>query len=313
MPAQTFQEKPPPTTQRPLKTATKIYVNLAEPELATEIAQKNVEGVGLLRAEFMLAEIGVHPKKLIHDGKQKVFINHLVKGLRTFCEQFAPRPVVYRATDFKTNEYRNLNGGKAFEPEEANPMLGYRGAYRYLSDPAIFELELEAIKKVRQDFKNLYLMIPFVHMPWELAEIKKIIASCGLLRSPTFKLWMMVEIPSNVILLEDFIKVGIDGVSIGSNDLTMLILGIDRDNSEVAPIFNEQDPAVMWALEKVVKTCHKYKITSSICGQAVSTYPDLVEKLVEWGITSISVNPDAIDQVREVVYETEKRWLKSLP
>lgn len=313
LPAQTFPQKPQPTTQRSLKTATKIYVNLAEPELAAEVAQRNVEGVGLLRAEFMLAQIGTHPKKLIHDRKQKVFINSLVKGLRTFCEQFAPRPVVYRATDFKTNEYRNLNGGKAFEPEEANPLLGYRGAYRYLSDPAIFELELEAIKKVRQDFKNLYLMIPFVHMPWELAEIKKIIAGFGLLRSPTFKLWMMVEIPSNVILLEDFIKVGIDGVSIGSNDLTMLILGIDRDNSEVAPIFNEQDPAVMWALEKVIKTCHKYKITSSICGQAVSTYPDLVEKLVEWGITSISVNPDAIDQVREVVYETEKRWLKSLP
>ncbi|MFZ5366387.1 MAG: phosphoenolpyruvate synthase [Patescibacteria group bacterium] len=290
----------------PIKTATKIYVNLAEPELAKEVAARNVDGVGLLRAEFMIAEIGIHPKKLIHDRKQKLFISKLEKGMRTFCEHFYPRPVVYRATDFKTNEYRNLPGGKSFEPEEPNPMMGFRGAYRYISDPEVFELELEAVKKVRLDFKNLWMMIPYVHLPWELAEVKKIIGSFGLFRGPSFKLWMMVEIPTNVILLEDFIKVGIDGVSIGSNDLTMLILGIDRDNSEVAKIFNEQDPAVLWALEKIIKTCHKYKITSSICGQAPSLYPELVEKLVKWGITSISVNPDAIDQVREIVYQAEK-------
>jgi len=126
------------------------------------------------------------------------------------------------------------------------------------------------------------------------------------LRSSSFKFWMMVEVPSNVILLEDFLKVGIDGVSIGSNDLTMLILGIDRDNSEVAKIFNEKDPAVLWALEKIIKTCHKYKVTCSICGQAPSTYPEIVEKLVSWGITSISVNPDVIDQVREEVFQAEK-------
>lgn len=289
-----------------LRTATKIYVNLAEPELAAEVAAKNIDGVGLLRAEFMIAQIGVHPKKLIKERKQKLFISKLFQGMNTFCEHFYPRPVVYRATDFKTNEYRNLTGGKAFEPEEPNPMMGFRGAYRYISDPSVFELELEAIKKVRKEFDNLWLMIPYVHLPWELAEVKKVVASAGLLRSSSFKLWMMVEIPSNVILLEDFIKVGIDGVSIGSNDLTMLILGIDRDNSEVAKIFNEKDPAVLWALEKIIKTCHKYKVTCSICGQAPSFYPEIVEKLVSWGITSISVNPDVIDQVREEVFEAEK-------
>ena len=293
-------------SHKPLRTATKIYVNLAEQELAKEVATRNVDGVGLLRAEFMIAEIGVHPKKLIKERRQKLFISKLEEGMRTFCEHFSPRPVVYRTTDFKTNEYRNLTGGKAFEPEEPNPMMGFRGAYRYISDPEVFELELEAIKRVRKEFKNLWLMIPYVHLPWELAEVKKIIASKGLFRNPSFKLWMMVEIPSNVILLEDFIKIGIDGVSIGSNDLTMLILGIDRDNSEVAKIFNEQDPAVLWAIEKIIKTCHKYRVTSSICGQAPSMYPSLVEKLVEWGISSISVNPDAIDQVRETVYEAEK-------
>jgi len=299
------------------KTATKIYVNLAEPQLAQEVAQQNVDGVGLLRAEFMMAEIGTHPKKMIRDKKKKVFIDKLSAHLTTFCQAFSPRPVVYRTTDFKTNEYRNLVGGKAFEPEEENPLLGYRGAFRYINDSQVFELELEAIKKVRKNFDNLWLMIPFCRTPQELKEVKKIVVANGLSRSPSFQLWLMVEIPSNVILLEDFLDVGIDGVSIGSNDLTMLILGVDRDNAELARTFNEQDPAVLWALEKTIKTCHKYKqsfssnqVTSSICGQAPSFYPDLVEKLIEWGITSVSVNPDAIDHTRELVYEMEERITK---
>ncbi|TSC54244.1 MAG: pyruvate, water dikinase, partial [Microgenomates group bacterium LiPW_31] len=287
--------------------ATKIYVNLGEPQLAEEVAQQNVDGVGLLRAEFMIAQFGVHPKKILKERKQKLFISKMCSNLSIFCEHFYPRPVVYRTTDFKTNEYRNLIGGKSFEPEEENPLMGYRGAYRYISDPAVFELELLVVKKVRQKFNNLWLMIPFVHTPQELKEVKKLIVANGLMRSPSFKLWLMVELPANIILLEDFIKVGIDGVSIGSNDLTMLILGIDRDNAELAKVFNEQDPAVIWALRQTIKTCQKFKITSSICGQAPSVYPDLVENLVKWGITSISVNPDAIEQTRELVYEAEKR------
>ena len=301
-----------PVTREKIKTATKIYVNLAEPEKAAEIAQKNVDGVGLLRAEFMISQIGKHPKRFIHDHQEKEFVNKLVEGLKTFAESFAPRPVVYRATDFKTNEYRNLIGGKDYEPVEPNPMLGYRGCFRYINDPRVFKLEIEAIKTVRNKLglKNLWLMIPFVRTVKELIEVKSLLHASGLPRSASFKLWMMVEIPSNVILLDKFIDVGIDGVSIGSNDLTMLILGTDRDNSEVAVEYDERNEAVEWALEKIVRTCAKRSITASICGQAPSDYPDLTEKLVSWGITSISVNPDVIDLTRQIVSTAEGKLLR---
>jgi pyruvate,water dikinase len=300
------------STHTHLKTATKIYVNMASPTRVQEVGKMNFDGIGLLRAEFMIADIGVHPKKLIKDHKEKLFISKLGADLLKFCQAFNPRPVVYRATDFKTNEYRNLIGGREFEPEESNPMLGFRGAYRYMSDPKVFELELETIKMIRNKygFKNLWLMLPFVRTVKELVEVKKIIGVSGLLRSPSFKLWMMVEIPSNVILIDQFCQAGIDGVSIGSNDLTMLILGTDRDNTEVAPEFDERNEAVTWAIEKIVITCHKYNVTSSICGQAPSDYPELVEKLVAWGITSMSVNPDALDHVKETVYQAERKLVK---
>ncbi|MFZ3069343.1 MAG: phosphoenolpyruvate synthase [Microgenomates group bacterium] len=294
------------------QTATKVYVNLGEPELASIVAQGNADGVGLLRAEFMMAEIGTHPKKMIRDGKSQVFIEKLAESIIKFTHSFGDRPVIYRATDFKSNEYKNLIGGQNYEPTEPNPMLGYRGCYRYILDEPVFNLELEAIKLVRNKYgyKNLHLMIPFVRTVDEMIKVKRIIASSGLSRSNSFKLWMMVEIPSNVILLEDFIATGIDGVSIGSNDLTMLILGTDRDNETVAPEFDERNPAVLWALEHVVKTAAKHHITCSLCGQAASQYPDLVDKLVSWGITSVSVSPDAVDNTRRVISLIEKRLLK---
>ena len=275
------------------------------------MAKKEVDGVGLLRAEFMMAEIGVHPKKLIAEGKEKEFVEKLSERIAIFCQAFDPRPVIYRANDFKTNEYRNLKGGDLYEPKESNPMLGFRGAYRYIVDEDVFCLEIEAIKKVRNKMglKNLWLMIPFVRTPQELLQVKKIVTSAGLVRTPSFKLLMMVEIPSNVIMLEEFLKVGIDGVSIGSNDLTMLIMGTDRDNNEVASVFNERDPAVLWALEKTIKTCLKEKVTCSICGQGPSEYPELVEKLIEFGITSISVNPDAVERTRQTIFEAERKLM----
>lgn len=293
-----------------LQTATKVYVNLAEPELADKVAAQHVDGVGLLRAEFMMAGIGTHPKKLIHDGKRHVFVDKLEEQLEQFCKAFSPRPVVYRTSDFKTNEYRNLVGGKAYEPVEPNPMLGYRGAFRYIHDPEVFKLELDAIKRVREKYKNLWLMVPFVRSVQELIDVKRIITKSGLQRSPLFKLWMMVEIPVNVIMLEEFIKVGIDGISIGSNDLTMLILGTDRDNSEVARAYDERNPAVLWALEHAIKTARKHGLTASICGQAPSLYPDLLEHLVRWGATSVSVSPDVIDSVRENISHIEKSLVK---
>ena len=289
------------------KTATKLYVNLAEPELAAQIASRNTDGIGLLRAEFMMAQIGTHPKKFIKDGKSREFVQKLADNLSVFGRAFGSRNVIYRASDFKSNEYRHLKGGEAYEPNEPNPMLGYRGAYRYIKDSQTFKLELEAVKKVREKHKNLQLMIPFVRSPSELKEVRNIVEEFGLFEDKQFKFWMMVEIPTNVISLTEFIKVGIDGISIGSNDLTMLILGTDRDNEEVASEFNEMDPSVLWALEHSIKTCAKEGITSSICGQAPSIYPELTEKLVAWGITSISVNPDAIEATREIIYQAEHK------
>jgi pyruvate,water dikinase len=294
------------------RTSTKIYVNLAEPDLAAGISTRHVDGVGLLRAEFMMAQIGIHPKKSLAEGKGKDYSAQLAEGLATIAKAFFPRPVVYRASDFRTNEYRGLKGGDQFEPKEENPMLGFRGALRYITDPQVFQLELSAIKEVRSKHKltNLHLMIPFVRTPTELQTVKQIVNDAGLTRSAQFHLWMMVEIPANVIRLEEFIAVGIDGVSIGTNDLTMLLLGADRDNSEVAGKYTEEDPTVLWALEKTVRTCVKHNITCGACGQAPSVYPDLVEKLVEWGITSVSVSPDAIDRTRQLVHTCEKQMIK---
>lgn len=295
-----------------IKTATKVYVNLAEPELAEEVSKRNVDGVGLLRAEFMIAQIGVHPKKLIHDGREKVFVQKLAEGMEKICKAFYPRPVVYRATDFKTNEYSHLLGGKDYEPHEENPMIGYRGCYRYITDVRVFELELEAMKLVREkkELTNLWLMIPFVRTVDELKTVKNIVNAHGFRRGASFKLWMMAEIPSNVILLDDFIDVGIDGLSIGTNDLTMLILGTDRDNEHVHQEYDERNPAVLWALEKICTTARRRGITVSVCGQAPSEYPEITEKLVSWGATSVSVTPDMINKTREVVYEAEKRKVR---
>src|SRR3989344_2531371 len=307
--ALTQQLKEPVHLETMQKTATKVYVNLGEPDLAQEIAARQVDGIGLLRAEFMIAQIGTHPKKMLHDGKKKLLVDKLSDSLSIFCRAFTPRPVVYCTTDFKTNEYRNLIGGKAYEPEEEEPPMGFRGAFRYVADEAVFDMEIEAIKHVRNKmgFKNLYMMIPFVRTVEELLKVKRIIASHGLTRSPSFKLWMMVEIPSNVILLNDFIDAGIDGISVGTNDLTMLILGVDRDSEAVAPAYDERNPAVLWALERIITTANKRGITSSVCGQAPSVYPDLTQKLVEWGITSVSISPDMIERTREIVYQATIR------
>ncbi|MBI5356201.1 phosphoenolpyruvate synthase [Candidatus Collierbacteria bacterium] len=292
-----------------LKTATKVYVNLAEPELAEKIAAENVDGIGLLRAEFMIAQIGVHPKKFIQDKKTHEFVAALKTDLTKFVEAFYPRPVVYRATDFRTNEYRNLKGGDRFEPIEPNPMLGFRGASRYITDSEVFELELKAIREVREKFPNLHLMIPFVRNVNELKEVKKIVYGTGLRRNQNFQFWMMAELPVNVILIDDFIDVGIDGISIGTNDLTMLTLGTDRDNETVAKAYDELNSAVLWSLERLITTATKRGVTSSICGQAPSIYPELVEKLVKWGITSVSIAPDRINPTRKLVYEAERKNL----
>jgi pyruvate,water dikinase len=295
-------------------TATKIYVNLGEPELAEKVAEMNVDGVGLLRAEFIIMEaIKEHPKKMIKEGRQEEYITKLAKGLESFAKAFHPRPVVYRATDFKTNEYRGLKGGEEFEQQEDNPMIGYRGCFRYLKDPEEFSLELEAIKRVRQNYNNLHLMIPFVRRTDEFAKVKKIVEDAGLNKQsdPDFKLWIMVEVPSAVIEIDKFCEMGIDGVSIGSNDLTQLVLGLDRDSSVVAEEFDERYEAIQWMIKRTCEVCRDHEVTCSICGQAPSVYPEVAQKMVEYGATSISVNPDVIDSTRRLVAAAEERIVLS--
>ena len=292
--------------------ATKVYINLAEPEEALTASKLPVDGVGLLRAEFMIAGIGKHPKALIEAGKGKEFVDTLIKGITTFTNAFKPRPVIYRATDFKTNEYRGLEGGDRYEPHEENPMIGYRGAARYIKEPQLFALELEAIKIVREKYgaTNLHLMIPFVRTVEELRAIKEILVKAGLPNdNKNFKLWIMVEVPSTVLLIDKFCEEGIDGVSIGSNDLTQLILGIDRDNSTLAGEFDERNEAVSLAMHRVVAITKKYGVTCSICGNAASTYPEVIELLVKAGTTSVSVTPDVAIQTKKLIASIEKRIL----
>jgi pyruvate,water dikinase len=290
-----------------IETKTTLLVNLAQPEIVDRVASRNVDGIGLLRAEFMVAQIGEHPSYMISQGRGQEFVEKLAEGLTKFAKAFHPRRVVYRTNDFKTNEYRALKGGEDYEQPEENPMIGYRGASRYITDIETFKLELAAIKKVRERYNNLWVMIPFVRTVNELSQTIKIMTDEGLKRSDNFKIWMMVEVPSNIILLEKFIAVGIDGISIGSNDLTQLTLGVDRDSEKLADTFDERDEAVMLSLERAIKVSNSMGITSSICGQAPSVYPELTEKLVEWGITSVSVSPDMIDTTRAIIAQVEAR------
>jgi len=300
-------------TKKRLKTLTKIYVNLSEPDEVKDIAKRDVDGIGLLRAEFMVADIGRHPKDFIKKGRSSDFIDSLSKGLLKFVSAFMPRPVIYRATDFKTNEYKHLKGGELYEPKEENPLIGFRGAIRYITNPDIFSLELKAIKNIwEKNYRNLHLMIPFMRRPWELIKIRDIMNDNKMFDLPGFKLYMMVEVPSSALELEKFIEIGIDGISIGTNDLTMMLLGIDRDNENVSSLYDERSESVISFLEMIVTKCNKYNIDCSICGQAASDYPEIAERLITLGITSLSVNPDSIERTRELAYNIERRHFHKL-
>jgi len=299
------------TSTVPVITATKLYVNLAMPHEAERIAKEDVDGIGLLRAEFMVIDAcdGVHPRQLIEEGKSNQFIDAMVRKLRIFTRAFYPRPVIYRAIDFRTNEFRNLRGGEKYETVEQNPMIGFRGCYRYVLNPDLFELELKVLQKVREQDKNLHLMIPFVRTLWEFQACKKLIDASELGKDREMELWVMAEVPSVIWRLEDYVKAGITGVSIGSNDLTQLVLGVDRDSEICAPLYDERDKAVLEAIKLIITTCVRLGITCSICGQAPSNYPDFAEKLVSWGITSVSVNPDVIERTRHNIAAAEQRMI----
>ncbi len=293
-------------------TATKVLVNLGEPSLAERVAQMPVDGIGLLRAEFMIIEAceGTHPRRFVEEHGAETFVERMYKNLLTFTRPFNPRPITYRTMDFRSNEFRDLKGGSAYEPTEANPMIGYRGSFRYVTEPDMFKLELEAVKRVRDDgFKNLHVMLPFVRTISEVKKLVRYIDEIGLFDDPFFDLWVMAEVPSVVYYMDQYQKLGVDGISIGSNDLTQLVLAIDRDSEVLAPLFNEMDEAVLDYIRQLLEKARALGMKSSICGQAPSVFPEYAGKLVEWGINSISVNWDVIEQTIRNVASAEQKLL----
>jgi len=294
-------------------TATKILVNVGVPEKAEEYARLPVSGVGLLRIEFIFtAHVREHPLALLQKGKREELVRRLADGIGKVCQAFHPRPVIIRTSDFKTNEYRGMPGGEPFEPIEENPMIGWRGCSRYVSPvfrPA-FECELEAIHRVRTDLglKNAMMMLPFVRNTWELEEIAGTMREAGLRRSRDFKLYLMAEVPSTVFLAREFSK-HCDGFSIGSNDLTQLVLGADRDSETLGRMgyFDERDPAVQTAVEMLIRGAHAEGRTVGICGQGPSVYPEFAEFLVREGIDSISLNADTVLSTMRTIASLEQR------
>ena len=296
----------------------KVMMNVGNPELAFEFAQLPNAGVGLARVEFIINNvIGIHPKAILdverlpaskreeikrrargYVSPKEFFVEKLVEGVATIAAAFWPNPVIVRLSDFKSNEYRKLLGGELYEPEEENPMLGFRGASRYIAHTFedCFEMECRAMKKVREEMglTNVQLMVPFVRTVGEGQAVVELLAEHGLKQGEhDLKLIMMCEIPSNALLADDFLKI-FDGFSIGSNDLTQLTLGLDRDSGLVANLFDERDPAVKMLLAMAISAANKAGKYIGICGQGPSDHPDLAEWLMDQGISSISLNPDTV-------------------
>ena len=292
-------------------TGTKVYMNLGDPELAEKYSSLPCDGIGLMREEFIWTTyIHEHPLYLIKTGHPEKVVDQLAEGMRQVCQAMAPGPVTLRFSDFKSSEYRDLKGGDEFEPYEPSALLGWRGASRYYDPKYIeaFKLECQAVVKVREEFglKNLNVMIPFCRNVEECEKVVKIMAECGLERGKDFKVWLMAEIPSNIILADQFNKY-VDGYSIGSNDLTMLVLGCDRDNDTVSHIYDERNLAVRRAVRHLIEVAHSEGKTVSICGQAPSVYPEFCEFLIKSGIDSISVNPDTVKFTKKLVAQVEQR------
>ncbi|WP_276906389.1 phosphoenolpyruvate synthase [Peptoniphilus duerdenii] len=303
------------TTYNPPITATKIYMNLGEPDLANKYKDLSFDGIGLMRTEFIFTNmIGEHPMYLLKTGRGNLMIDKLSEGISKVATAIFPRNVVVRMSDFRTNEFRGLKGGDEVEPIEQNPMIGWRGVSRYISPEYEegFRLECKAIKRVREEYglHNVIVMLPFVRTPDELRTVKAIMAEEGLRQSDGLKIWIMAEVPAVVFRAEEFAEL-VDGFSIGSNDLTQLIMGADRDNGVLNNMgyFDERNPSVKAALKTLIEACNKKGKTCSICGQGPSQYPELAEFLVECGITSISVNPDTVEYTRRLIASVEQKLI----
>jgi pyruvate,water dikinase len=310
---------------------TAVMLNVGDPDRAFRLAGLPNDGVGLARIEFIIAHaVKVHPMALLHrDGVADAgtraaidalisgyesgadyFVDRLAEGVAVIAAAFYPKDVIARLSDFKSNEYAGLLGGRDFEPAEGNPMLGFRGAYRYAHPRyrEAFALECRAMRRVRNDMglTNLKLMIPFCRTPEEGRRVVELMAQHGLRRGEQgLEIYVMCEIPSNVLLAREFAEV-FDGFSIGSNDLTQLVLGLDRDSELVAPLFDERNPAVLAFIGQVIASARASGRKIGICGQAPSDYPEFVRFLVERGITSISLNPDAIVRGLETIAAAER-------
>ena len=292
-------------------TATGVMMNLGDPDLAEKYASLPADGIGLMREEFLWTTyIHEHPLYLIEQGHPEKVVDMLADGVSKVARVMAPRPVILRLSDFKSGEYRKLKGGEKYEPHEPADLLGWRGASRYYDPKYIeaFKLELAAVKKVREEFglKNLNVMIPFVRTVDEARKVTAIMRDQGLVRSADFKVYMMAEIPSNIILADQFNEF-VDGYSIGSNDLAMLILGCDRNNDTVASLFDERNLAVKRVIRHLIKAAHKDGRTVSICGQAPSEYPEFTNFLIQSGIDYVSVNPDMVKATKRNVAHFEQR------
>jgi pyruvate,water dikinase len=296
-------------------TATKIYMNLGVPEMVEQYKTLPFDGIGLMRIEFILAShIGEHPLYMLDTGRGEEFINKLAEGIATVASAIQPRPVVVRFSDFKTNEYRDLKGGEKYEIVEANPMLGWRGASRYISQwyQKAFRLECKAIKKCREEWKlkNVWVMLPVIRTVWEAKQCLAIMKEENLESSRDFQIWFMAETPSIAIMADEFAKL-CDGFSIGSNDMTQGILLIDRDSERLGLMgyFDERDPSIKRILAHLIKITHRHGRTVSICGEGPSNLPDFTEYLVRCGIDSISVNADAVVRTRQLVASIEQKIL----
>ena len=284
----------------------KVYMNLGVPDKIDDYRHLPFEGIGLMRIEFIIAGLGEHPSAMIEAGESQRYIDALASGIEKVAAAVNPRPVVVRFSDFKTNEYRNLKGGEKFEPDEANPMLGWRGVSRFVSPEfeEAFRLECRAMRMVRERCKNVWAMLPFVRTTWEVGKCLDIMREEGLdsHEDNTFKVWIMAEVPSVALLADRFAEL-CDGISIGSNDLTQLVLGVDRDSERLGKMgyFDERDEAVKLAIRQIVEKAHLKGRTVSICGQAPSEYPEFVKFLADIGIDSVSVNPDAVEKTKETL------------
>jgi pyruvate,water dikinase len=296
-------------------TATKIMVNVGVPQKAEEYAQLPVQGVGLMRIEFLFTSyIQEHPCALIEQGREDELVEKLSQGIAMVAKAFYPRPIILRTSDFKTNEYRDMKGGDKFEPKEQNPMIGWRGCSRYVSDSyrAAFLAELKAVKKVRDEMglKNVWVMLPFVRTVDEVKKIEKMMNDIGLYRGNDFKLYLMAEVPVIIFMAEEFASV-CDGFSIGSNDLTQLTMGADRDSDVLGRMgyFDERLPAIKRAIAHLIKHAHAKGVPVGICGQAPSVYPEFCEFLVRAGIDSISLNADTVVKTINYVAAAEQRMI----